>query len=91
VSDIVIPADSQLSARYDANLLGGVTVVETTGLARPSGDWSEKLYRPLERKLEKRLRLRFVPYFAWSNRGDPAPGQTGRRVPAEMSVWLPVK
>ena len=29
---------------------------------------------------EREIKARFIPYYAWSNRG-----------PSEMSVWLPVK
>jgi DUF1680 family protein len=80
VEDVAIPADAELAARYDAKLLGGITVIETTAIAKPAGDWSGTLYRPLSRERDKKVRARFIPYFAWSNRG-----------PSEMSVWLPVK
>ena len=48
VQDVTIPADAELTARFDPKLLGGVTVIETTALAKPSGDWSDQLYRPLQ-------------------------------------------
>lgn len=78
VQGVTIPTDAKLIARFDPELLGGVTVIETTALARPSGDWSDKLYRPLSRERAREIRVWLVPYFAWSNRG-----------PSEMSVWLP--
>ena len=80
VQDVIVPIDTKLTPRYDADLLGGVEVVEANVLARPSGDWSAKLYRPVEPATVKRLRVRFVPYYAWSNRG-----------PSEMSVWVPAQ
>jgi DUF1680 family protein len=61
-------------------LLGGVEVIETDAFSRTSGDWSGKLYRPIHRSPEQPFTARFIPYFAWSNRG-----------PSEMTVWLPVK
>ena len=80
VGDVVIPADAELSSHFEPNLLGGVTVIEATALVKPAGDWSGKLYRPLDREREREIHVRFIPYFAWSNRG-----------PSEMSVWVPVK
>jgi hypothetical protein len=78
--DVVVPADAKLTVRIDRDLLQGVAVIEADVLARPSGDWSGTLYRPLGRKRETTFRARFIPYYAWSNRG-----------PSEMTVWLPLK
>jgi DUF1680 family protein len=78
VDDVVVPADTELTAYYAADLLQGVGVVEANVLVRPSGDWSNTLYRPLQHVSEKKIRVRFIPYYAWSNRGK-----------SEMTVWLP--
>jgi DUF1680 family protein len=78
VEDVSIGADAKLAARFDPDLLGGVTVVESEGVATLSGDWEGKLYRPLNRDEARKLPVRFIPYFAWSNRGR-----------SEMSVWVP--
>jgi uncharacterized protein len=80
VEDVIVPADTKLTPQFDADLLGGVAAIEADVLARPSGEWSGKLYRPVDRAPEQKLHVRFVPYYAWSNRGE-----------SEMSVWLPVK
>ena len=48
-------------------------------LARPA--WgSDALYREIAPAARRSFRLKFVPYFAWGNRGD-----------SEMTVWLPVR
>jgi DUF1680 family protein len=80
VQDVAIRADAKLSERYDPNLLNGVTAIEADLLARPPGDWDGKLYRPLRVGAEHEIKARFIPYYAWSNRG-----------PSEMTVWLPLK
>jgi DUF1680 family protein len=80
VADVIVPADVTLAARYDADLLGGVEVVKATVVVRPAGDWSDSLYRPLRRTPQRQVKVRFIPYYAWSNREA-----------SEMSVWLPVK
>ncbi|HEX9045708.1 MAG TPA: beta-L-arabinofuranosidase domain-containing protein, partial [Verrucomicrobiae bacterium] len=48
ISDVVIPADIKLAARYDRQLLDGVVVLEGQALVRKTGNWSGKLYRELE-------------------------------------------
>lgn len=78
VQDVTIPANTKLEARFDATLLGGVGIVEAKTVARPTGDWNGKLYRPRQLTEGRPIAARFIPYYAWSNRG-----------PSEMSVWLP--
>lgn len=43
-------------------------------------DWGNHLYRPMSLEKQKNISLKFVPYYAWNNRGI-----------GEMSVWIPVK
>ena len=80
VQDVAIRADAKLSDRYDPSLLNGVSVIEANLLVTPSGDWDGKLYRTLDGGAEREIKARFIPYYAWSNRG-----------PSEMTVWLPLK
>jgi DUF1680 family protein len=80
VQDVMLPSDAQLTAKYDAELLQGVVVMEAAVIARSAADWGEALYRPVGKEPVRDIRARFIPYYAWANRG-----------PAEMSVWLPVK
>jgi len=80
VSDVVLPRDAKLAPRYDANLLGGVTVIDARALVRPSGDWQNKLYRPVDGAADKPVTVQLIPYYAWANRGAN-----------EMTVWLPTK
>lgn len=80
LTDVAIPSDIELRARYDGRLLGGVVVIEGVAEARPSGDWSNQLYRALQPGPSKPCLLRLIPYFAWDNRGR-----------SEMTVWLPIR
>jgi DUF1680 family protein len=79
VQDIAIGADAKLASRFDKSLLNGVTVVETKCSVRPSADWEGKLYQPLDSARGREIDVRFIPYYAWSNRGA-----------SEMSVWIPI-
>jgi DUF1680 family protein len=80
VSDVSIRADAKVSEHYEAELLNGVTVIEAQLSAKSTGDWDGKLYRTLGDGPERKIKGRFVPYYAWANRGK-----------SEMTVWLPLK
>jgi len=79
VSEVHLPIDAELKPRYDANLLGGVVVIESMAEVRHAGPWNGRLYRPLQAAQPRTEKVVLTPYFAWANRG-----------PGEMSVWLPI-
>jgi DUF1680 family protein len=79
ISDVMIPSDMNLVARYDQRLLDGVVVLEGKALARQKTNWSGNLYREFQREDMKQINVRFIPYCVWQNRGK-----------SEMSVWLPI-
>jgi uncharacterized protein len=77
ISDVKIPSDMKLTARYDQRLLDGIVVLEGKALARRAGDWKGKLYREVKPSDFESINVKFIPYSVWQNRG-----------PSEMSVWL---
>jgi DUF1680 family protein len=77
--DVMIPAGFELTARFDEQLLGGVVVLEGKALARDLADWTGQLYREFKPNAAQASEARFIPYYAWANRGK-----------SEMSVWLPL-
>jgi len=80
VAEVVIPRDIRFNTRFDKNLLGGVTILEAKAECCESGDWSNKLYRPISQRNIKLVDIKLIPYYTWSNRGV-----------SEMTVWMPVK
>jgi DUF1680 family protein len=78
ISDVSIPTEMKLTARYDRRLLDGIVVLEGNALARKSENWSGKLYRAVHPGELNPVNVKFIPYSVWQNRG-----------PSEMSVWLP--
>jgi DUF1680 family protein len=78
VEDMILPRSSQLSARFDSDLLGGVTVLEGELLARRQEDWSGVLYREANTQPAVSVPVQLIPYYTWSNRGI-----------SEMTVWMP--
>ena len=61
----------------DPHFLGGLTTLSGNILLH--ADKTDAMYRPLEKPDWKSVPTRFVPYYAWSNRGQ-----------SEMTVWMPI-
>jgi uncharacterized protein len=79
LDDVRLPRESSWQVRHDADLLRGVTVLETEARQLPPSSRSSVLYRPLPAGATSRIPMRLIPYYAWANRG-----------PSEMTVWIPL-
>jgi DUF1680 family protein len=79
IPDVAIPCGIELKPRFDAKLLGGVTVLEGAAERAAEPMWGAELYRELPTATPKQTGLRLVPYYAWGNRGR-----------SEMTVWMPL-
>ncbi len=80
VHEVCIPRDIELTAKFEVELLGGVTVLEGIACRRRNPDWSDRLYAELPNAACERLPIRLIPYYAWLNRGQH-----------DMRIWLPVE
>jgi DUF1680 family protein len=70
------PAAREWTVEHDGSLLGGVTVISCRG--KREKDWpGDDLYRAAEAPEYEGQTLRFIPYYAWANRGA-----------GEMAVWV---
>ena len=78
VHTILLPERARLSARFEARLLGGVTVVEGRAVALSPARWGARLYRSAAKAATRPVRIRAIPYCFWANRRQGA-----------MTVWLP--
>jgi len=76
LSDIVLPVGARFAARFQAGLLGGVTVVTARARRRETASWRGSLYMPAPSRRRSMI-LRAIPYYAWAN-----------RAPSEMLVWI---
>jgi DUF1680 family protein len=79
LQDVVLPANIMWKPTFDANLLGGVVVLDGRAAVRPAQPWGRELYRERRSAAATPVDVRLIPYYAWANRG-----------PSEMSVWLPL-
>jgi len=77
ILDVYIPSDIKLQTKAQPDFLGGMTTL--TGKVMLQPDRSDDMYRPMQKPQWKPVETQFVPYYAWSNRGE-----------AEMTVWLPI-
>ena len=75
------PEKQGLSAEFDPDLLGGVTVLRGAGFLFPEENPGLALYRPFSPdhwRPGKQVPITAIPYYAWAN-----------REPSQMVVWIP--
>ncbi|QHI39231.1 Non-reducing end beta-L-arabinofuranosidase [Kordia antarctica] len=77
ILDVYFNGNIPLKAQHKKDFLGGVTTIEGELLLRK--DKKEGMYRTVEKPTWETYKAQFVPYFAWSNRGQ-----------AEMTVFMPI-
>ncbi|MEX0321020.1 MAG: glycoside hydrolase family 127 protein [Puniceicoccaceae bacterium] len=77
IVDVYFSGDTELSLMKQPDLLGGVTTIHGKVLLRQ--DNAPGMYREVKKPEFISHDAQFVPYFAWSNRGE-----------AEMTVFMPV-
>ncbi len=76
--EVRLLTDRELTPRHDADLLGGVVVLEGPARRHRQPEWAGRLYAELAHPASAEVTIRMVPYFSWLNRG-----------PHGMRVWLP--
>jgi DUF1680 family protein len=78
LSNVLLPREAALSARFDADLLGGVVAIAGEALREASRD-QVPLYRPADpgRAETEPFAFKAIPYCLWAN-----------REPGEMRVWI---
>jgi len=77
ILDIYFPQNSNLTAQYRPDFLGGVTTISGEVVLRE--DKGEGMYRAVDTPKWKTVKTQFVPYYSWCNRGQ-----------SEMTVFMPV-
>ena len=76
LNDLILPRDEKLTVKFEANLLGGISVVTGTAKRRQFDEWHDQLYR-IDASAIENISFQAIPYFAWDN-----------RAPGEMLVWV---
>lgn len=77
ILDVYLAGNATMKAEYQGNTLGGLTVIKSEILLH--GNDAKTIYQKAQQPSWKTYPTRFVPYYAWSNRGL-----------AEMTVFVPV-
>lgn len=73
---VSLPLSSELSAKFDKDLFGGIVVVKGTAFRTDESGWEGTLYK-IASNNEKPMSIKAVPYCMWGNRN-----------PGEMLVWI---
>lgn len=77
LGSIMLPADSELSVSFDKGLAGGLQVISANALRLGYKQWGTQLYRSDASAYLTPAEAKFIPYYAWANRGK-----------GEMAVWV---
>lgn len=78
LQEIYLKANPEFTVTYEAELLKGVTTLTTTGLRLSEAEWKEgELYKVYTGRTFTEQTLKFIPYYAWTN-----------RTVGEMLVWV---
>lgn len=73
---LVLPKEAGLSM-LEEELLGGMVAIEADALRLNEEKWGESLYSGWELSDYRPVKAKFIPYYAWANRGE-----------GEMRVWV---
>jgi hypothetical protein len=74
---IALTAGSRLTARFEPDLLGGITTISGEGRLLEQDSWTNQLYRPLHALAGQAIPIKAIPYCVWGNRGQQ-----------KMKVWI---
>lgn len=79
LANVVIPSNAQLQANFDADLLGGASVITGDAIRIEPSSWTEEMYRPqsVVEYTHAQFQFKAIPYYLWAN-----------REPGEMRVWI---
>lgn len=74
---IILDKQAVEEVQFESELLGGVPVITVPAQRVQATDWEGQLYQADSEVQTMPVTARFIPYFAWANRGRN-----------EMSVWV---
>lgn len=77
ITDVYISGSKELKPKFQTDLFGGVTTIETEVMIRK--DTLTDMYNEVSKPILEPFRTNFIPYYAWSNRGQ-----------GEMTVFMPI-
>ncbi len=77
ITDVYISGSKELKPKFQPDLFGGVTTIETEVMIRK--DTLTGMYNEVSKPILEPFKTNFIPYYAWSNRGQ-----------GEMTVFMPI-
>ncbi len=79
LSDVKVPAGIQLKPQMTKIDGAPVMLLEGQAVATAEPSWQGTLYREVPKQGVQNVAVKFLPYYAWGNRGK-----------TDMSVWMPL-
>lgn len=80
LQQLILPQESDLQLADDQDNAGGIKAISGKALRINTADWGEALYQFDVPVSVEQAAIKFIPYYAWANRGI-----------GEMSVWVKEK
>lgn len=78
LQEVYLKEEPEFQVDFEPELLKGVTVIKAKGKRVSREGWTdETLYRTYKGRKFEDTELKFIPYYAWTN-----------RTPGEMTVWV---
>lgn len=74
---LFLASNTEFEVVHDEDFLSGLTVITAKGYKIDNTDWNNNLYKTDVEIKSTPATLKFIPYFAWANRGV-----------GEMTVWV---
>ncbi len=75
---VLLADDPDFQEKMEPELLGGVVTLQSRGKVLDQSGWdADTLYRPAQALQCRDVSLKWIPYYAWANRGV-----------GEMTVWV---
>ena len=81
IEDVAISRSAHLEPVPDPSfdgLIADIRALKGTVTISQQDHWNGQLYRQAQPRQQREIDMRFIPYFAWDNRGK-----------SEMTVWIP--
>ncbi|MBN1415279.1 MAG: glycoside hydrolase family 127 protein [Bacteroidales bacterium] len=79
IFDVTIPSDVQLKVNKDKIEESHIITLTGEVLTAKNKNWTGQLYRKINDEKQEKAVIKFIPYYAWGNRGK-----------GDMTVWIPV-
>ncbi|MBA2936791.1 glycoside hydrolase family 127 protein [Paenibacillus sp. CGMCC 1.16610] len=77
LQQVLLQRQSAYELQFEPDVVGGLQTISVPAYRLASSEWGDQLYMASAETHLEEVNLKFIPYYAWANRGR-----------GEMSVWV---